>query len=126
MKIIDIYTASRFNPERSILREQLGGGYVVQTCAVAAENYCFEVSQSRHFILGFEVAGARSAEFLSIITEDYLFQHPGIRPETLSAYLQDRARHPLRRRAASAPSATALSATASGAARRSVTSTAVG
>ncbi|MDH2297229.1 hypothetical protein [Cobetia sp. 29-18-1] len=77
MKIIDIYTASRFNPERSILREQLGGGYVVQTCAVAAENYCFEVSQSRHFILGFEVAGARSAEFLSIITEDYVFQHPG-------------------------------------------------
>ncbi|WP_404324784.1 hypothetical protein HA399_09525 [Cobetia sp. UIB-001] len=94
---------------------------MVQTCAVAAENYCFEVSQSRHFILGFEVAGARSAEFLSIITEDYVFQHPGIRPETLSAYLQDRARHPLRRRAASAPSATA-----SGAARRSVTSVAVG
>lgn len=99
---------------------------MVQTCAVAAENYCFEVSQSRHFILGFEVAGARSAEFLSIITEDYVFQHPGIRPETLSAYLQDRARHPLRRRAASAPSATAPSATASSAARRSVARIAVG
>lgn len=126
MQIIDIYTTSRFDPERSILREQLGGGYVVQTCAVAAENYCFEVSQARHFILGFEVAGPRSAEFLSLITEDYIFQHPGIHPKTLAAYLQDRTRHPLRRRAGAGPSNPSSSVALSKAPRRSLTRAVVG
>ncbi|WP_158773447.1 hypothetical protein [Cobetia sp. L2A1] len=97
MQIVEIYTETRFNPERSILKERLGEDYVVQTCAADAPNFCFEVSQGRNFILGFEVAGARSAEFLSIITEDYVYQHPGILPEVLSEYLKSRARHPLRR-----------------------------
>lgn len=98
MKTVNIYMESRFNLERSILKESLGDGYVARTCAAQAPNFLFEVHQGQDFVLGIEVAGARSAEFLSIITEDYVYQHPSIEPKTLAEYLKSRAQHPIRRR----------------------------
>lgn len=100
MQIVEIYNETRFNPERSILKERLGEGYITQSCATDRVNYFFEVIKERRFVLGFEVEGPRSVEFLSIITADYVYQHPGIAPESLSHYLQTRARQPLRTRKA--------------------------
>lgn len=57
MKTVNIYMESRFNPERSILKESLGDGYVARTCAAEAPNFLFEVHQGQDFVLGIEVAG---------------------------------------------------------------------
>lgn len=47
MKTVNIYMGSRFNLERSILKESLGDGYVARTCAAQAPTSCSRYIRDR-------------------------------------------------------------------------------